>query len=304
MKTRIRIAQVAWLNTRFCVDAIVAARGAISGDFVTTVMLAAISNANTGYLDNRPETSRLHLGGGTISDDMRRPVTVSGLASSLGIARETTRLKVAGLIARGLAERVEGGVIIPTRVLNAGPISAARETSMKAVTDFVGGLSEIEAAGLTRRQKLVPPYPSTAWATIRLSIAHMLRAIGHARLLEPGISFVSAYILLGVAHLTSTQLRVPAGLAAAAAPESFGAHLGPVRGAAVADLVHLPEETVRRHLKQLVDAGVLSHDIHGYDVVLDDARLLVWREVQLQVKVSTKQFVWKLDGAGLIETLD
>ncbi|CAN5214113.1 hypothetical protein BH09PSE1_BH09PSE1_09510 [soil metagenome] len=304
MKTRIRIAQVAWLNTRFCVDAIVAARGSISGDFVSTVMLAAISNSNTGYLDNRPETSRLHLGPGTITDDMRRPVNVSSLASSLGVPRETARLKVAGLVDRGLAERIDGGVIIPSRTLNADPISSARQASVDAIVAFVAGLTEVEGAGMSARQRLVPPTPATAWGTIRLAVAHMLRVIGHARELAPAIGFLDAYILLGVAHLTSAQLRIPTGLAEAIAPESFGARIGHVRGAAVADLVHLPEETVRRHLKQLVDAGVLSHDTGGYDVILDGDRLIAWRDFQAQVKVSTRQFVWKLDAAGLIETLD
>lgn len=51
-------------------------------------------------------------------DSMRRPVSVNALATSLGLPFETVRRRVRGLVDQGLCRAVEGGVIVPTAVVN------------------------------------------------------------------------------------------------------------------------------------------------------------------------------------------
>ncbi len=81
-----------------------------------------------------------------------------------------------------------------------------------------------------------------------------------------------------------------------------GATFGPVRGAAVAAQLGLPEETVRRHLKQLVEAGYLSRGPQGFDVVLDARSLPVWRLFQKRVQANARQLVWRLTSTGVVPT--
>lgn len=48
-------------------------------------------------------------------DDERPPVSIKFIHTRLGMSRETTRRKVAGLVERGFLKRVKGGVILPAQ---------------------------------------------------------------------------------------------------------------------------------------------------------------------------------------------
>jgi len=90
--------------------------GLVDGDFMAALVLSEIVAANTAHLD-RPETPKHSHTNDPPPDIERRPVSVLGVANALGIPYETTRRYVGKLVKNGQCEKVNGGVVVPTRVL-------------------------------------------------------------------------------------------------------------------------------------------------------------------------------------------
>jgi hypothetical protein len=85
------------------------------GDLVTGVVLRVITAGNIGYLDQDPDTfGRFASLEDAPPDDVRRPVSISAVAGSLGLTYETARRHVSKLVKAGLCVRVKGGVIAPS----------------------------------------------------------------------------------------------------------------------------------------------------------------------------------------------
>lgn len=92
-------------------------------DPTTALVFIAAAQASTQHVN--PNDLRVR-DGDFIRDDLRRPVTLSALARSLGLPVETTRRHVLRLVAQNLAERTEhGGVVVTTRQLDTPTVRAA-----------------------------------------------------------------------------------------------------------------------------------------------------------------------------------
>jgi hypothetical protein len=84
-------------------------------DLVTGVVLRVITAGNIGYLDQDPDTFGQFASLEDVPpDDVRRPVSISAVAGSLGLSYETARRHVSKLVKAGLCVRVKGGVIAPS----------------------------------------------------------------------------------------------------------------------------------------------------------------------------------------------
>ncbi|MGQ2990494.1 MAG: hypothetical protein ACT6RD_10210 [Brevundimonas sp.] len=298
MKTNEHIGSVAWLNARMTLEVLTTARTRIVDDLVSVMLLAAVSNANTSHLDARPDISQRYLAVGSVTDDLRRPAAVSSLARSLGVPRETARGKAHELVALGLIEMVPEGLILRSDALLADPIRSASQAFMESIERFIQGLARLEACGLDETWALATPTPQVQWGALRLVTANMLRSIAHVMDLSPDLGLMSAYIMLAVTQETGAHLELDA---QPPPPSALGrTRRGPVRGAAVAAALSMPQETVRRHLQRLVRSGRLKVDPAGYSIQITDERLPLWRELQAQSLVNTRQLVWKLQAAGIV----
>lgn len=92
-----------------------------NGGLLTAVILRAIVAANTGHLDDDPETSARYASLDSVPpDELRRPVSVLSLSQSLGLPFETTRRHVNKLTQAGFCKRVAGGVVTPAATMR-GP---------------------------------------------------------------------------------------------------------------------------------------------------------------------------------------
>ena len=99
----------------------------MDGDPVRGLIFLAAARAGTQHLDTgfRP-TER-----GFVSDDLRRPVSISALARSLGLPNETVRRHVIALVEAGYAGRTpEGGVIVTSRHLDQPHIQKAVQANI------------------------------------------------------------------------------------------------------------------------------------------------------------------------------
>lgn len=304
--SRIQRAQVAWLCTRLQLSFVEITRGLVDGDLVCSLLLPAILEANVGHLDADPDISRRHQAlDAAYPDAARRPANALSIAQFLDLPRETARAKLAGMVANGMLQRTPTGYILPTSSLISDRFLPAIPRYLDALDAFISGLGLIRAFGLKPGNRLAHPVWPVARAAMRLSTAHVLRETAYTRALTPGMNLTACFILQSVCHTVGTQLRLPAQMPArGGALAVLGPTFGAVRGTFVAASLGLPEETVRRHLKQLVAEGYLYRGPGGYDVVLDAASVPIWRNFQKRAEANARQLIWRLTTTGVVPTAD
>ncbi len=304
--SRIQRAQVAWLCARLQLAYVEITRGLVDGDLVSSLLLPAILEANVGHLDADPDISRRHQAlDAAYPDALRRPGNALSIAQFLDLPRETARAKLAGMAASGVLQRTPTGYILPASTVISDRFLPTIPRYLDALDAFISGLGLIRAFGLMPGSRLAHPVWPVAWAAMRLSTAHVLRETAYTRALTPGMNLTACFVLQAVCHAVGAQLRLPSQMPAGGGVLAvLGPTFGPVRGAAVAARLCLPEETVRRHLKQLVDAGYLCRVVGGYDVVHDADSVPVWRNFQKRTEANARQLIWRLTTTGVVPQTD
>ena len=304
--SRVQRAKVAWLCVRMQLAYVEITRGLVDGDLVSSLLVPAILDANVGHLDADPDISRRHQAlDAAYPDALRRPANALSIAQFLDLPRETARAKLAAMAASGVLQRMPTGYMLPTSTLISDRFLPAIPRFLDALDEFVSGLGLISAFGLGPGSRLAHPVWPVAWAAMRLSTAHVLRETAYTRELTPGMNLTASYVLLSVCQAVGGQLRLaPQMPARGGALAVLGPTFGPVRGAAVAACLGLPEETVRRYLKQLVAAGYLCRGPGGYDVVHDLDTAPVWRRFQTRAEANARQLIWRLTTTGVVSTAD
>ncbi|MGA0546148.1 hypothetical protein ACO2Q1_12815 [Brevundimonas sp. VNH65] len=291
-------ATVAWLNSRLVLEIYRVTRALVVDDVVSVTLLAAINNANTSYLDSRPEIAAEYMGVASVDDAMRRPASVSALARSIGVPRETARGKALELQAAGLLKPVSGGYILPARAMRVGPLATAMIGHMGAIDEFVAGLAAVGACDLQADAKVATPCEAVGGGALRLVGAHFLRSLSNVLDIAPDLNLISFYILTTVGHLTGAHYQLDD---IEPPKDLFEVPIGSVRGAAVAEHLGMPQETVRRHLKKLVGSGRLVLDSAGYSMRFDGEWRELWRQRQAHALANTRQLIRKLKAVGVLD---
>ena len=110
------------------------------GDMDLALVFIAAAQASTEHLREQDDYLDL-VTGEFFPDDLRRPVSVSALARSLGIPVETTRRHVVKLAQTGFAQRTEaGGVIVTSEILQREEIRQAALLNLAAMESLIDGL--------------------------------------------------------------------------------------------------------------------------------------------------------------------
>lgn len=302
MLARIRTAQVTWLNVKLTLDLINTSRNLIEDDLISAMLVAGVLSANVDTAHQHPrEIGRASEPGG-LPDDLRRPVNAMSVALSLGIPRETARIKLASLLDRGILQKRDKGVILANDVLLSQPFIAAMTAFVRAISDFVGGLAALEACGVLEGDRLATPPFAVGGVASRVVTTHVLRGIDYARELSPSMNLTTQYILLSLSHLTGAALRVLPEM-----PEDGGRlafckpAFGPVRVAEVARFTRLPHETVRRQINRLQTLRVAVRRRGGWEIDFSDPAIVDrWLSFQDRTTVGTRQVIWKLYYSGVI----
>jgi DNA-binding Lrp family transcriptional regulator len=94
------------------------------GDLMAGIILMEVVRCNTERLTARQRGGEGNAPQDYVSDEFRRPVSVSSLGRRIGLPVETVRRHAAELLARGLCIRVRGGLVAPAEAL-ARPAMAA-----------------------------------------------------------------------------------------------------------------------------------------------------------------------------------
>jgi hypothetical protein len=118
------------LTVEYMLRSLRSLRDCFEGDIMLGVVVMAIAAANSAHLssDGALPSDQI-LPGGVVPDELRRPVSVLGVAGALGLPYETVRRYVNRLIAAGRCVKVRNGVIVPAAVFNeVNVVRASRES--------------------------------------------------------------------------------------------------------------------------------------------------------------------------------
>jgi len=270
--TSIRVA--ARLANGFALDLV--KLGGFGRDVIDGLLLVAISQANVAQITRNADLQRAFA---TLDkpppDEMRRPVSISAIANSLRIPFETARRRITALVEAGVVKSAPRGVVLPTGPLNSPFYRMGAEANYGLVRTLylrLRGIGLLEDLPQPRGPAFDPANPPIR-LVIRLSSDYLLR------LAEPVSQYmgdlVSGLILMDVIHANTEHLP---DTEAGAADDGWSADgfvpdqmRRPVRAAALADRLGIPQETVRRHLLRLIDADRCERKEDGY---LAPARVL------------------------------
>jgi hypothetical protein len=112
----------------------------VGGDPTTALVFIAAAQASTQHVNPKGDVRQNDT---FIRDELRRPITLSALARSLGLPVETTRRHVVRLAKRGLVARTEGGgVIVTSQELDSPEVRAAVLANNVNVSKLLAVLSQ------------------------------------------------------------------------------------------------------------------------------------------------------------------
>ncbi|WP_340647631.1 hypothetical protein [Phenylobacterium sp.] len=225
---------------------------AVDRDLVTTLTFLSIARANMRHFTNRSEQALRYAAMDAVPPDSERvPVTVYAVARELGIPYETVRRHAAKLRQDGLCDSVPGGLIIPTRAFFNATMLGAVQAHWALTQDFVN------SAGGYATPVTDPPPGDVSRQVVRLGVDYFLDVIALiGRTLE--VDALAALVMRAVsfvnieqhAYLPSAYPDVPVG------PDD--SEREPVSVYAVAKTLNLPYETTRRHVRRLMEQGLLE----------------------------------------------
>lgn len=243
--------------------------GGFGRDVIDGLLLMAISQANVALITRDPDLQRMYA---TLDqpppDNLRRPVSVNAIASSLHLPFETTRRRIAALIKAGVLQSTPRGVIMPLVPLNSEFYRIAAGANYVLLRTLYFRLRKIGMlSGLVRPN--APPFdPEHApyRLVIRLSSDYFLRLVDPI-ILHIG-DLVSGLILLDVFLANTEHLADTEGGDDGEAWTEGGfvsdADRRPVRAADIGRRLGIPHETVRRRLLRLVAKGGCERSDNGF----------------------------------------
>ncbi|HEV2530094.1 hypothetical protein [Phenylobacterium sp.] len=244
------------LAMAYLLDAVAIFRG--EDHLLDALLISAISQANVAPITRQADLQVTYAAPDAAPpDDMRRPVSVNALASSLNLPFETVRRRVRGLLDRGICEPGDGGVIVPTRVVTSPEYYRYTFLGYERLRAFYYQLRDLDLlkdlppASVELGEDVTPLRTVARVANdyaLRV-IDTVMRALGD---LLTGIILIE--VLRNNTEHLGPDLRGGEGLS----PDDFvpDALRRPVSITAVARRIGLPIETVRRHAAELLERGL------------------------------------------------
>lgn len=225
---------------------------AVDRDLVTTLTFLSIARANMRQFTKDPDRSMRYAAMDAVPPDTERvPVTVYAVAKELGIPYETVRRHAAKLRKDDLCEAVPGGLIIPNRAFfNAAMLEAV--TAHWALTQEL-----VNSAGGYATPLSDPPPGDVSRQVVRLGVDYFLDVIALiGRTLE--VDALGALVMRAVSFVNVEQHAYDP-TAYPDVPVGPGdSEREPVSVYAVAKTLSLPYETTRRHVRRLMELGLLE----------------------------------------------
>lgn len=190
---------------------------------------------------------------------LRRPISVNGMAASLGLPFETVRRRVRRLAERGICEILPDGVRLSDAHLRSVAHRRALERSYGLTRELYERLKRADCLPPTARQApahlALAAEPPPLRLVARTVAAYLLRTM--ERVLPNFESPAHGFVVMAIVRTNTRGIPDEMRGLDAMTPD---AHIPdqlrrPARVSEVADLLGLPYETVRRHIAVLVADG-------------------------------------------------
>lgn len=271
----------------------------ISRDIVTALTILAINRANVReLLASREVIANPHDGiAGVPTDDRRRPVSAYAVAKDLALPYETIRRRVRRLVAAGVCAEVDGGLIIPAKVLTAPAHDGIIAETWTATTGFVEEAGRLGvAAGPPRAAG-----PDVLRQTLRLTTDFFLESTCHtARIMDLDVLTVLALRAVNKANIAHVTHDAELAHAHAGLEEVVpDAQRRPVSVYAIGKFLLLPYETTRRAVLRLEERGLVQRGPEGLSM---GSEVLGRPEVvraMIDLAALTEAFLADLAGIGV-----
>lgn len=276
--------QLAFLGFNFVLD--LAGDGIPGLKPLESLLVMAVNQANIAPLTRDPVArSRYGALESPAPDDIRRPVSVRAVATSMQLPYETARRNIRRLEGLGVCATSEAGVVVPAAfMLTPGYFEAARRGH-----DHLLGLYRVLSA-----RRLLEPLPAPNYEETEPPVR------GAVRLLSDYLLRCAEAIVSRTGDLVAALVILPL-LALAAGAEGVPA---PTSAAALARRTRLPAETVRRHAVALVERGMCESGRSG--LVLADTELSspAWRGLLQDNAVAVQRMYAGLAERGVVAVWD
>jgi predicted transcriptional regulator len=256
---------VARLSTEYVLRRVNRIRSELfDGDLVLTLVYAAVIQANARDVDADEHLSRQWgQAEQPLPVALRKPVSGYAVALALGLPRETVRRKIKVLVERQLLEPTEAGFIgaqhdlEPEYGLSFMESDAAMSLAFFQTMQHIEGLSEQDLA-------LCRQGPCMQRMISRAANGHTLAVLEDLRRLFDGELIAG---LLFCAILNANARR--AGGGGAEDLQSRWENARPITALALSDMVGIPRETTRRHIKKLEEMGFCTFGTRGVTISED-----------------------------------
>jgi DNA-binding Lrp family transcriptional regulator len=255
-----QVGRVALASLSFLLDLEEVARATRDHDLIDGLLFTAVLTANlTPILRDADAQLAYAALDKAVPEAMRRPVSISAIAHSLGMPFETVRRRLRGLVRRGMVADAANGVYVPSdAVLSPAylAIMLGRHERLQRFYDEIRSLGVLPTG--PREPPAASPVPGLVRITNRALAEYSLRAIGD--LIDLTGDVVTALVLAGMVRENACGLpddRLRAWL------EDPRAHAVPIRTGALAERLGVSPETCRRYAVAMEDVGLCDRSPRG-----------------------------------------
>jgi DNA-binding Lrp family transcriptional regulator len=238
-------------------------------DVADALVRAAVVHANLAHLIRDGELQTRYAGlDQDPPDELRRPASINAIATSLSLPFETVRRRVGGLAEAGICAVTSKGVIVPQAATSSPPYRAALQFQYEKLQALYERLRAIDV--------LRPPQAPAPWRgdppvrlVGRLVVEFVLRFT--EPVLEQVPDPVTTLTLLEVILANTEGLPDHEGGEEGTEVSAFVPdwRRAPVSVSALRTRLGIPNETLRRHVSRLCEAGLCRPVERGYIVPAD-----------------------------------
>lgn len=291
--------KVAGLSLDLILDVEEIGRDRRGHDLIDALLFTAVLTANVTPI---LRSTDLQLAYATIDapapEGLRRPVSVSAIAHSLGMPFETVRRRIARLVRAGVLAHAERGVFATAdSVVSPAYVGImldrhARMQRFYADLTALGALAEAETSA--------PPAPEAPVRITNRALAeYMLRVIGD--LTDFAGDVASALVLAGMVRANTLEFSPSALTAWARAPAD---HALPIRTGALAGRLGLSPETCRRYAVGLEVAGLCRRGPKGLVATVSSASRQVLGRIAQDNLANVQRLFGRLRQLGVLAQWD
>ncbi len=231
------------------------AETAFGEDLLDRIIVIAIARSNTDGIAANQNLQRQY---GSLDalppDELRRPVTISAVASLICVPFETVRRRIQQLAVDGVCEIKPDGVWLPSRIVGTPENDRALRTTYELTLELYNRLKANGYASALPAAGNVVPFDGSPLvrAVSRMAYGHFLRMI--AALVRAIGDHTTALILLATLRENSehTATLPSTVIGPGLMPDELKV---PVNAATIAEVLGLGESTVSRRLTRLVRDG-------------------------------------------------